>query len=367
MNVLIAAEYAAPFGGNFIGSLQDLARRLHQRGDQVTFLFPTPQDGPRPWADWLRRSGFEVILADPSLSQAEQLRFLDGVLRRHDIDLIHVHFEQYLHLFRKHYRELKPVKVLIHDHMGFATGRSLAKQKLRLAAHSLDFAKNGFGLITVSRQKKKAYPFTCKKWYVPNGLSLLRNVDRFADREETRAELGLEEDEILCTLFGWLMKLKGLDIAVKAISALRQQGHKVLLGIIGGHREGYADFIRACDVDPDSDWIRYLGSREDIYSLHRAADVFMSLSRNEGFPYGILEAISQNAPIVVSDIPETRWAMDYSKASTYPVEDPAACAEAILRAAAMGRADSNAAQIMERYSIDAWCSRVMELYDRMMK
>ena len=365
MNILMAAEYAAPFGGNFIGSLMELAQNLTERGDKVTFLFPAPQDGPKPWTEWLRRSGYEVLLADQSLAQTEQLHFLDGILREREIDLVHLHFEMYLHLFRKHYQELKPVKVLIHDHMGFATGRSLVKQKLRLATHSLDFAKNNFGLITVSKQKKAAYPFTRKKWFIPNGLSMRRNVDRFATREETRAELGLADDEILCTIFGWLMKLKGLDTAVKALSMLRQQGHKVLLGIIGGSKEGYADFIRVNGVDPDSDWIRYLGSREDVYSLHRAADVFMSLSRNEGFPYGILEAVSQNTPVVISDILETRWALDYEKSSMYPVEDPAACAEAILRSAAFGSAPSNAAAIIERYSIDKWCGRVMQIYDEM--
>lgn len=367
MNVLIAANYASPFGGNFIGSMLDLAAKLRARGDNIAFLFPKADCGERDWAQWIRKSGFETVVADLSGPADEQLRILNETLEKYNIDLLHLHFELFQNLVRTRYRELRPVKIVIHDHMGYATGRNVLKQKARLALFSRDYAKNGFGLITVMRKKKNAYIFMRKKWYVANGLSLLRNVDHFATREETRKALGIQDDEILCTLFGWDMKRKGVDIAVQAISKLREQGHNVILGIIGGSKEGYSNFIRSYGVDPDNPWIHYIDSREDVFSLHRAADVFLSLSRNEGFPYGILEAVSQNTPVVISDIQETKWALDYTKTSIYPVEDPVACAEAILRSAAFGYKSSNAAEIIDRYSIDKWCEGVMEVYDAMLR
>lgn len=365
MKILIAANYLAPFGGNFIGSLLDLASRIRARGDNAVFLFPKRPEGERPWCEWIRKNGYEVLAADLSVPEEEQVRFLRSVIDDKKIDLLHLHFEIYNHLIRKYANDLKPVRILIHDHMGYATGTSELKQKLRLALFSSVYARHGYGMITVMKQKRNTYAFMPKKWYVPNGVSMIRNVEVFSSRGETRAQLGIKDDERLAILFGWAMKRKGVDVAAQAISILRQQGHDVLLGLIGGDVDQYRSFIGQYGVDPNSDWIRFIDSREDVYSLHRAADVLLSASRNEGFPYSILEAISQNTPVAASDIPETRWAGKYQKCAIYPVESPEACADAILRALQFGDAPSNAAEIIEEYSIEKWCSRILDVYDRM--
>ena len=365
MNILIAAEYRAPFGGNFIGSLLDLAAAIKARGDSVVFLFPKLSEGERPWCEWIRKNGYEVLFADLSTSEEEQLRFLKSVLDEKQIDLMHLHFEIYSHLIRKYAKDLKPTRILIHDHMDYATGRSETKQRLRLNALSVAYAFRGYGLITVMKKKLNAYAFMPKKCFVPNGVSMIRNVEFFSSRSATRTQLGIKDDERLAILFGWDMKRKGVDVAAQAIALLRQRGHKVLLGLIGGNAEKYRSFIGQYGVDPNSDWIRFIDSREDIYSLHRAADVLLSASRNEGFSYAILEAISQNTPVAVSDIPGTRWAEQYDKCVIYPVESSEACADAILQAIQFGDAPSNAEKIIEEYSIEKWCSRVLEIYDRM--
>ena len=367
MNILIACDYRAPFGGNFVGSLLDLGSRLTKKGDRVVFLFPVVQDGPRPWVQWIRKHGYTVIMADLSLSDQEQITYLRTVSLKNKIDIIHLHFGIYSRFVRQYPKELKPAKVLIHDHMGYSTGVNIHKQRLRLAINSLLYAYYGYGLITVMKEKKNAYIFMMKKWYVPNGVSMIRNVEHFLSREETRKQLGIGDDQILVTLLGWDMKRKGVDIAVQAVQLLNRQGNAVVLGLIGGDTEKYHQFIKTYGVDPDSAYIRYIDSREDVYSLHRAADVFLSASRNESFPYAILEAISQNTPIAISDIPETKWANDYMKSSEYALEDPEACAKAIMRSAQFNNCDSNADEIVEKYSIEKWCNHIMSIYDEMMR
>ena len=265
MNILIAAYYTAPFGGNFIGSLQDLALKIREKGDNIVFLFPLIQSGKRPWMEWLENSGYQVILADLNVKEEQQIEFLREVLDKNQIDLIHLHFDMYFGLVMHHSEVFAKRKVLIHDHMGYSTGHSIIKQRIKFALYSAIYFKRGYGLITVSEQKKKAYPFLAKKWYIPNGLSLKRNVDHFASREETRQELGVQDDQILVTLLGWDMKRKGVDIAVQAIAKLYEEGHHVVLGLIGGDVEEYHSFIKQYGVDPDSPCILYIESREDIY------------------------------------------------------------------------------------------------------
>lgn len=39
MNILIAADYATPAGGNFVASCVELGRALRKNGDGITFIF----------------------------------------------------------------------------------------------------------------------------------------------------------------------------------------------------------------------------------------------------------------------------------------------------------------------------------------
>ena len=100
-----------------------------------------------------------------------------------------------------------------------------------------------------------------------------------------------------------------------------------------------------------------------MFSYHRAIDVYLSASRSEAFSYGILETISQNTPVVLSDIIDTRWCIKYSKAFSYPVENYQKCADAIEKAIKAGRKESNYKDIIEEFSIGNWCERVIDVYN----
>ena len=90
----------------------------------------------------------------------------------------------------------------------------------------------------------------------------------------------------------------------------------------------------------------------------------MSASRSEAFSYGVLEAISQNTPLVMSDITGTDWAHSYDKAFVYPTEDFSACANAIEQALQLDRiAPSNSDEFIEKYSIENWCTAIKNVYE----
>ena len=85
------------------------------------------------------------------------------------------------------------------------------------------------------------------------------------------------------------------------------------------------------------------------------------------FPYGILEAISQNTPIAVSNIEGTSWSWDYNKCFVYETEDPTDCANAIRKALDKGRSYSNYQAIVEKYSIVHWCEQFIGEYQRILR
>jgi glycosyltransferase involved in cell wall biosynthesis len=253
--------------------------------------------------------------------------------------------------------------------MDFGVDGNLFKQKIRNIVLSLVDRIKKLTVGTAMEKKLHYYPFVKKKWFVPNGLSLERNIEHSMTRQEMRTKLGVDENEKLCLLLGWDMKRKGLDIATKAIEYLRKENMNVKLGVIGfGNKpsENVRAFMQQEGVENFEDSIRFLDSVEDIFALHRAIDVYVSASRKEAFSYGLLESISQNTPVVVSDISGTRWAGQYSKCYFYPTEDYVECAAAIKKAIDTGRSESNYKEIYEQYKIENWVEQMTDIYKKLL-
>lgn len=368
MNILIAANYAAPYGGNFIASLIELGERIESRGDSVCFVFPLCVEGERDWAQWMKMSGFELHYLNNELSDDEKITFLKELVNQKKVDVLHLHFGMFLRTVRQNRRLFKNTKVLVHDHMDYSVHPSVLKQKMMCYARSFDYMLKRMAVVTVMEKKLRGYIFCSQKWYVPNGLSFRRNVAHSETRDEVRSKIQIESDRVLCLLLGWDMERKGIDIAVNAVHQLRTEGVDAVLGLVGLGSElstQQRTFIeQRCKLDADSTWIKYIESREDMFALHRAADIYLSASRKEAFSYGILEAISQNIPVVVSDIEGTKWSWDYSKCYSYPVEDPKKCAEAI-KLALKCENKSNAEIFVERYNIQKWCDQIIEIYNKL--
>ena len=357
MNVLIMADYRTPNSGNFIASLLELAERMRDQGNKVLFLFPDNGKGGYTWSKWLEENGFPVILCDTGKEAAALTEELGGIIQKHQIDLVHSHFGCCHKVLIKSRRQLGNVKVLIHDHMDFSPEGNIQKQQVRTMIYAAVYRLTGTGVVSVMEKKSKTYwPAGKKNWYVPNGLSLMRNIPKSMERNERRQQLGVQEDEELCLFLGWDMHRKGVDIAVKAVNILRQQGKNICLGLVGfGHEPSQkaTEWIQErTSIAATSEWIRFFPSTEDMFSYHRAADVYLSASRKEAFSYGILEAISQNVPVAVSDIEGTAWSAKYDKCVQYSVEDVNACAEAIEKALKMREDPSNRDELMDMYGID---------------
>ncbi len=367
MNILIAANYATPKSGNFIASLITLARKIRENGSNVYFVFPKRAD----WIEWFEKENFNVDIIDyENYSIDEQFCKLNELIKRYEIDIIHIHFGMFRQALVRNRSKIKSVKILVHDHMDLYVGANYFLQRMGFVFLSLVYAIKKITVITVNKQKKTNYFFLKRKWFVPNGLSLERYVSYSMTREECRAKLGLAPEEKTCFLLGWDLKRKGLDIALKAVQRCREKDPTVVLGIIGAGEGTPSDYAKAfirneCGIDPDEPWIRYFDNFEDMFAVHRAIDIYISASRKEAFSYGILESISQNTPTVVSDIKGTKWASEYTNCHFYPVEDPDKCADAITKALQNGRRDSNYLDIIDKYSIDKWCNNIIEIYKKL--
>ena len=338
----------------------------------MVLAIPQTEKGAVPWENMLTDLDCPVIYLDGKMNTQDKCSTMDILLEKHSIDLIHIHFGMWLTIFWKYRNRWPKVKILVHDHMDYGVDVLMQKQIVMQWIRGGIYRLKGIGVISVMKRKSRGY-FLCgkKNWYVPNAISFTRNVEQSLSREQIRKNLGIAENEKWCMLLGWDMKRKGIDVAVKAVQQCRLQGENVILGIVGlGENpsvQSKQEILINTGISPEEPWIRYFPSTEDMYSYHRAADVYLSASRKEAFSYGILEAISQNIPAAVSDIPGTQWAGKYSKCKLFANEDVQECTQAILACLQLGMVDSNYEQITEEHHVENWCKEITEKYMLMMK
>lgn len=373
MNILVAADYAPQFSGNLVGSVLDLGIYMREKnmGD-VVFCFPktavTESKGAFP--DWIKSYGFTVVLCDNTQFESEQCAFLQNIIKKYRIEIIHCHFGMFLSCIIKN-RKCFNLPVIFHDHMDFPANEKKWKAKLTIARRSLELRKNKIYVITVSKEKYNAYVFA-KKRYIENAFSFKRNIKESMERQQCRKMLGFNNQDIICMMYGWNYYTKGLDIAVEAVNICHKLNPNIKLAVLGlgkGYKKcEQTDFIRqSTSIDPESDWIIYLPSTEDMFAYHRAVDIFLSTSRADSFSYTLLEAISQDTPIVVSDIKGTKWALEYSKSQCFAKENFDGCAQAIqlLVENLDQEMQSNYQNIVNKYNINRWCEESVEVYSKL--
>lgn len=372
MNILISADYGSQTSGNFIASLIELGKYAEENGNRVVYVFPKPFNNKTyPWLSWLDSFGFDSILIDYYNTSSDQiLGQLQDIVLKYSIDLIHTHFSMFRDILIKNRHQFKKIKIIVHDHMDFNAYQSDKIQRIKFAVLSLFYRILNINVITVMEFKKNTYVFLKgKRWHIPNGISFKRNVIQSESREECRKRLEIQDNEILCLVLGWDAKRKGIDIAMRSVVEFQQDPKQhLVLGVVGFSAKPtehqIASLQQLSGTDVTDSHIRFLDNYEDMYAYHRASDIYLSSSRKEAFSYGLLEAISQNKPIVVSDISGTAWSQEYTNCFVYPVEDAEACAKALYKAYTESKPETNAQELLEKYDIHKWCEKVYDVYKK---
>jgi len=124
------------------------------------------------------------------------------------------------------------------------------------------------------------------------------------ERAVTRASVGVAPDAVAVVTVGRLVAEKGYP----ELFAAMRTAPNAELWVVGerlasDHAGGIADAIAAVEADPDlGPRIRFLGYREDVADLLRAADIFVLASHREGMPRSIIEAMMTGLPVVATDI-----------------------------------------------------------------
>lgn len=115
-------------------------------------------------------------------------------------------------------------------------------------------------------------------------------------RAEARAALGLPEDAVVLGVVSRLARDKRLDVAVRAVHALRAE-FPALHFVVAGDGPERAALEAAAEGDPG---IRFLGRVDDATArrVMRAADATVSVARTQYQMFAVIEALSLGTPVL---------------------------------------------------------------------
>jgi glycosyltransferase involved in cell wall biosynthesis len=298
--VLHVSDYAAAYEGAFIRQLRMLDEELHRRGAATSAFGLMPTALAQDWAHGLAVGGWALAEIPPSGTRASRAAVdaIADAVREVEPDVVHVHFGTYDLAARAALRRLRRdarfagTKLVWHYRTALEEPIA-ARGPLRRLKDYLKFARasrdvdlvvgvtNALAVEAVARGVEPARA---------RGVVAGCDTDTFhmdhATRARMRAELGLEEGDVLLLHMGWMWHRKGGDLLVDALEQLTDADGRT------------ADGTRlvACSIGAPDDVevgrVRRLPMSTSVHEYHQAADIFISASRSEGFGNGLVEAMA---------------------------------------------------------------------------
>ncbi len=191
--------------------------------------------------------------------------------------------------------KLALVKTLVHvEHDGWHYAHYRRRQVGRLLNYIVNPQK-----VAVSRATAKLVSDALDTdliEIIPNGVDM--NCFKPADKPEARRFFNLPQDIKLVGTVGRLVRVKGHDVLIKAMSLMPLNVHLALVGD-GDERAALQALGKEYGV---SKRLHFLGHCNETQTIYPAFDVFCLPSRAEGFPRSLIEAQACNIPVIATDV-----------------------------------------------------------------
>jgi glycosyltransferase involved in cell wall biosynthesis len=196
---------------------------------------------------------------------------------------------------------------------------------------------------------------------VHNGIEPL-DLNAFPERPE-----GLAPERLHALMVGRLSGVKGIDIALRALSLLPDE-HPWQLNLVGdgGLRPELEALAASLGV---ADHVTFHGFRRDVYALMAHSDLLVMSSHHEGLPYTLLEAMSLGLPTLASDVGGLAEVLVHDRTGwLVPVGDVAGFAVGLQRlgedAGLRERLGTQAAREQrQRYTLTAMGEQYLAIYE----
>ena len=264
--------------------------------------YDNPDDCVIPGCDHYLNIPFERNPLKPGNIKAYQM--LRKIIRREHFELVYCHTPVGAMLARLAARSSRRngTKVVYMAHgFHFFNGAPLLNWMIYYPVERF-LSRFTDGLITINQEDyRRALKFHAGKVILIPGVGI--NLEKFQKKEPTRQDvrerLGISEERIVLMSVGELTKRKNHMVVIEAIAQLKTYDIVYIICGDGSMRTRLRK--RAAELGI-RDRLKLAGFRKDIAELHKAADIFVFPSLQEGLPVALMEAMASGLPIVASRI-----------------------------------------------------------------
>ena len=311
MNILFLTHLYLPALGGVQRSVHNLAGELTRRGHRV--IVASHGDAPYRYRTVAPAPVLPLIVPDPfdpRPSKAVQRAFLDAanllalialcIWKR--IDLVHCHLINADTRYAAALQRLLGVKLVITLRGSELHAWIAHKQHRRAYVQRMIESADA---VTALSQSQMDHAIALAPGIAPDSLVITNPADPHAIRRQAAAGHGPDAPAsyILCS--GRLEYPKRVDVLIDAYHGLIEESpdfaHDL---VIAGDGELRADLEERARSGPGASRIHFSGARQyaESLALIREAAMLVLSSESEGCPNVILEAMSLETPVIVSDI-----------------------------------------------------------------
>lgn len=336
----------------------DLLPRLRDRGEDVELLCI---DGSRtPFYESLERQGIKIhsLCTGGRMYDPRHLLSIIRFLIRHRYDIVHTH-NTAPQLFAAIAGVLCSVVLCTTEHNTSNRRRSWRWYR-PVDRWMYRQYKSIVCISDQTEQNLKTYlgkgGFSIRVIY--NGI----DVGRFADAVPCRSLVESKGGRKAVVMVAGFRYQKDQDTLVRAMRLLPETSYELWL-VGDGERRGAVETLAKADGVKDR--VRFLGLRDDIPEVLKAADIVVMSSHFEGLSLSNLEGMASGRPFIASDVDGLREIVA-GNGLLFPHGDAAALAERIRRLsedeALRNRVVESCRRKAEQYDIRFMADKYDEMY-----
>lgn len=370
VRILFAAQYAAPYLGNFLNSLSELEKTLKRRFNaDCAYLFPVKASKQKWYDDFTSIHKVYLSGNENTLIFANEA---DRILKDFVPTIIHTHFDGYdLPLDKAVKRNKMDTRQIWHMHDFLSYHSNILKHIYQKYCF---FKHYGLPMMKLSHLKRPSIIAVCdherrfikgfrlgtriKQAVIHNGIDLAR-LNVFLHKEGKRFRF---------LAFGGRNIQKRTDLIIKALIKLNKE---VELTIVGGAEiTNIAKHLMIGTIPPQPKFIlRIISPTENVSEFYSNADCFISSSVHETFSYAVAEASIAGLPVIQSNIEGTEWNSSNPSTFEFISGDVKSLANAIekvldedskeLERKCKITAETN----RKKLSLQNWCNKVIDFYE----
>jgi len=314
--LFIATVYShlASFHIPFMEMLQEMGYEVHAAA--------CSSSGRREEVEKIGVTCWEIPFARSPYSPANLQAFfrLRDLLKEHHFDLIHVHTPVAAFLGRYLAKKTNQGSVLYTAHgFHFYEGAPLRNWLLYYSAEKLA-VKWTDGLIVMNQEDFEAAQKRLgfrdgENLFLVHGVGVsvsdYSSAGQVLERSFIRDELDLDSDDVIVACIGELLPRKNQSFLLTAwekIAEKRLNAHLLIVGD-GQDRQKLEQIVREHSLAN----VHFLGFRRDVATILKDIDLLVHVSKHEGLPRVIMEAMAASKPIVATDVRGNRDLVEHGR------------------------------------------------------